>query len=257
MCFLGLFREVALEMKNTTLEVHNLTKTFKKKLVVDRFSLCLQEGDVWGMVGDNGSGKTTVFRMMVGLITMDYGSVAIMGYNILDQYQEAITKVGVIFDHQSYYENFTALQNMKLVSNLCNGAGYSPEEILNMVGLDIKDKTKVKKYSTGMRKRLGLAIALISKPKVVLMDEPTNGLDPSGIRDLYSIIQNSSKQEGVSFLITSHNICDIELICNGVLILKDGKIISNHLIKNMKEAKSQSLEEIYFQLIHSEETVEA
>lgn len=241
------------DMQDTTLEVCDLTKLYGKKLVVNHLNLCLHEGDVWGLVGDNGSGKTTAMQMMVGLTQMNFGSVEIMGYNVFNQYQEAITKVGAVFEHQYYYENFTALQNMRLVSNLCNGVGYTPEEILEIVGLDSANKTKVKKFSTGMRKRLGLAIALISKPRVVLLDEPTNGLDPSGIKALYHLVQHLSKQERVTFLIASHNICDIERICNGVLMIKKGKSILNC---HIKELNGKSLEGVYFQLLNSDSVFE-
>ena len=234
--------------KNSILEVAGLTKSFKKKLVVDNLSFDIKEGEIWGMVGSNGVGKTTVIKMIVGLVNPDCGSVRISGHDVKSQYAKALSQVGVAFEHQYYYERLTAIQNMDLVSSLCGKESYLPNEVLDLVGLDAKNKTKVSKFSTGMRQRIGLAIALISKPRLIILDEPTNGLDPSGIRDLHLLIKQLAKEQGVAFLISSHMLYDVERICDGVLIMKDGGSVLNDYIKSIQDYYGQPLEDIYFKL---------
>jgi len=209
------------------LEVNQLTKLYKNGRGVSKVSLTLERGDVVGLLGPNGSGKTTTMKVIVGLSHADSGSVRIFGCDIVTDYEKAMEKVGCLIEAPAIYEYLTAYNNLKLMSRYYPGVSKDRiDEILRIVRLDRYKKDKAGRFSLGMKQRLGLAMALLSEPELIILDEPANGLDIEGIIEVREIIQRLSKEKGVTFLISSHIASEIEKTCNKVAVLHEGEMLS-------------------------------
>lgn len=208
------------------LETINLTKRFRNKVVVDNLNISINEGDVFGFLGPNGAGKTTTIRMLVGLITPTSGQAKILGKDVKTQFVEAINKVGAIVENPELYPFFTGRQNLIHFAKLSGAVDKKRiEEVIKLVKLENRIDTKVRTYSLGMKQRLGLAQALLNRPKILILDEPTNGLDPQGMKEVREIISNLSRQEKITIFISSHLLNEIEQLCNRVAIVSNGKLI--------------------------------
>lgn len=209
------------------LEVNQLTKLYRNGRGISRLSLTLERGDVVGLLGPNGSGKTTAMKAIVGLNHASSGSVRIFGYDIETEYEKAMEKVGCLIEAPAIYEFLTAYANLKLMSRYHPGISKDRiDEILSIVRLDRYKKDKAGRFSLGMKQRLGLAMALLSEPELIILDEPANGLDIEGIIEVREIILKLSKEKGVTFLISSHIASEIEKTCNKVAILHEGEMLS-------------------------------
>ena len=209
------------------LEVNQLTKLYRNGRGISRLSLTLERGDVVGLLGPNGSGKTTAMKAIVGLNHESSGSVRIFGYDIETEYEKAMEKVGCLIEAPAIYEFLTAYANLKLMSRYHPGISKDRiDEILSIVRLDRYKKDKAGRFSLGMKQRLGLAMALLSEPELIILDEPANGLDIEGIIEVREIILKLSKEKGVTFLISSHIASEIEKTCNKVAILHEGEMLS-------------------------------
>lgn len=216
------------------LECQNLCKSFGKKQILKDVSFEIDEGDILAFIGPNGSGKTTTIKLILGLQNIDKGKVTINGFDIEKDFVKSIEKVGAIVENPDTYMYLTGWQNLKLTANLYKDVTDEKiKEIVKIVELEGRINDKVSKYSLGMRQRLGIARALINEPNVLILDEPTNGLDPEGIKDLRILLKKLAK-EGMGILISSHNLAELESFCNKVLIIDNGTIIETSKVKEFK-----------------------
>lgn len=216
------------------LECQNLYKSFGKKQILKNVSFEIDEGDILAFIGPNGSGKTTTIKLILGLQSIDKGKVTINGFDVKKNFVKSIEKVGAIVESPDTYMYLTGWQNLKLTANLYKDVSDEKiKEIVKLVDLEGRINDKVSKYSLGMRQRLGIARALINEPNVLILDEPTNGLDPEGIKDLRNLLKKLAK-EGLGILISSHNLAELESFCNKVLIIDNGTIIETSEVKEFK-----------------------
>ncbi len=223
------------------LECQNLCKSFGKKQILKDVSFEIDEKDILAFIGPNGSGKTTTIKLILGLQNIDSGSVKINGYDVEKDFVKSIEKVGAIVENPDTYMYLSGWQNLKLVANLYKGVTDDDlKTIVKTVGLENRIHDKVSKYSLGMRQRLGIARALINKPNLLVLDEPTNGLDPEGIKDLRILLKRLAK-EGMGVLISSHNLAELESFCNKVLIIDNGVILEKSEVKKFKDNNNKYL----------------
>lgn len=223
------------------LECQNLCKSFGKKQILKNVSFEIDEKDILAFIGPNGSGKTTTIKLILGLQNIDSGSVKINGYDVEKDFVKSIEKVGAIVENPDTYMYLSGWQNLKLVANLYKGVTDDDlKTIVKTVGLENRIHDKVSKYSLGMRQRLGIARALVNKPNLLVLDEPTNGLDPEGIKDLRILLKRLAK-EGMGILISSHNLAELESFCNKVLIIDNGVILEKSEVKKFKDNNNKYL----------------
>ncbi|MEK4405517.1 MULTISPECIES: ABC transporter ATP-binding protein [Sporosarcina] len=221
-----------MEMK-PIVELKNLSKTIGKKKIIDNLSLSLYPGQITGFLGPNGAGKTTTIRMMVGLMEATGGDIIIDGKLLADDFEEGLSKVGVIVENPEMYKFMSGYKNLLHFARMHDGVTKARiEEVINQVGMQNRIHEKVSTYSLGMRQRLGLAQALLHRPKFLILDEPTNGLDPAGIREFRTYLKMIAEEEGVSVFVSSHMLSEIELMCDRIAVIQNGKLID---IRDMTE----------------------
>ncbi|MFJ7732580.1 ABC transporter ATP-binding protein [Lysinibacillus sp. NPDC097231] len=207
-------------------QLQNLSKTIRGKQLISQLNIDLYPGQITGFLGPNGAGKTTTIRMMTGLMHPTEGKVIIDGLVLQDNYEEAISKVGVIVENPEMYKFMTGYKNLLHFARMHkNVTKERIEEVVTQVGLEKRIHEKVSTYSLGMRQRLGLAQALLHRPKFLILDEPTNGLDPAGIREFRMYLRKIAAEDGVSVFVSSHLLSEIELMCDRVAIIQNGKLI--------------------------------
>lgn len=227
-------------MTNTILKCENLNKSFGKKKILKDVSFTIKKGDILGFIGPNGSGKTTTIKLILGLNSIDSGNVTINGFDIKKDFESAIKGVGAIVENPDMYMYLSGYENLKLVANMYNASSSKIDEVVKLVKLEGRIKDKVSKYSLGMRQRLGIAQALINSPNLLILDEPTNGLDPEGIKELRDLLKNLAKKENIAVLISSHNLAELDSFCNKVCIIQNGTIIESNEVKKLKKEISNS-----------------
>lgn len=240
-----LFKKKEIENNQITLEVKDLSKSFGKRRVLKNINFTIKEGEILGIIGPNGAGKTTLIKSILSFYHCE-GSIKICDYDIKSNLEEALSKVGAIIENPDMYNHLTGRKNLE-ITELINGIKDKEyvEEMIQFVGLENRINDKVKKYSLGMKQRLGLANALLKKPKLLILDEPTNGLDPHGIRNLREMLKKLSNEYKMSILICSHILSEVENICDRIAIIDKGKIVDEFGIEEVKY-KNKSLEEEYF-----------
>ena len=223
-------------MQKVILRCENLKKNFGQREILKGVSLKLMEGDILGFIGPNGAGKTTTIKLMLGLQSITSGKVFINGYDIETDFTKAIENVGTIVESPDLYMYMSGYDNLKLVANLYKNVDKQRiDEIVKLVGLENRIKDKVSKYSLGMRQRLGIAQAILHKPKLLILDEPTNGLDPEGIKEVKTLLKKLAKQENMAILISSHNLAELDTFCNKICIIKNGEIVETNDIDTFKK----------------------
>lgn len=208
------------------LSLHNVSKSIKGKSIVKNISFEIKAGQVMGFLGPNGAGKSTTLRMVVGLSKPTQGDITIGGINIRDNYVAAMAHVGCIIEGPDLYENMTGYGNLEMLSMM--GGSADKDHLLSLaklVGLEHRIHDKVRIYSMGMKQRLGLAAALLHDPKLLVLDEPTNGLDPQGIYEFREIIRRLATEKDICVLISSHLISEVQLMCDHVVIINQGQIV--------------------------------
>lgn len=227
------------------LKIKNLNKSFGKKKILKNVSFNVNEGDILGFIGPNGAGKTTTIKMILGLQSINSGAVTINGYDIKKNFEKAIEKVGTIVENPDLYMYLSGYDNLKLISNLYKNVDKKRiEEVIKIVKLETRINDKVSKYSLGMRQRLGIAQALLHKPNLLILDEPTNGLDPEGIKELRDIIKRLAAKEKVGVVISSHNLSELESFCNKIVIIKNGEIVETNELKKVKNIEESYIFEV-------------
>lgn len=225
------------------LKINNINKRFGKKQILKNVSFELNKGDILGFIGPNGAGKTTTIKMILGLQTIDKGTIQINGYDIKKEYEKAIEKVGTIVENPDLYTYLTGYENLKLISNLYKNIDENKiNEVVKTVKLENRINDKVSKYSLGMKQRLGIAQALLNEPNLLILDEPTNGLDPEGIKELRDILKNISKNAGI--LISSHNLKELESFCNKIVMIKNGEIIETEELNKVTNITNSYIFEV-------------
>ena len=198
-------------------------------------SFGIEEGDILGFIGPNGAGKTTTIKLILGLQSITEGKVSINGYDIEKDFTKAIERVGAIVENPDLYMYLSGYENLKLIANLYSGIDSARiDEVVKLVKLENRIKDKVSKYSLGMRQRLGIAQAILHKPNLLILDEPTNGLDPEGIKEMRELLVDLAEKEKMAILISSHNLAELDNLCNKVCIIKNGEIIETSDISGIK-----------------------
>ncbi|OAA90928.1 ABC transporter ATP-binding protein [Clostridium ljungdahlii] len=213
-------------MKDEVLLLDNVTKTIKGRQIIKGISFSMKQGEVMGFLGPNGAGKSTTLRMIVGLSKPTSGKVDICGYSITKNYVKAMSNVGCIIEGPDLYNYMSGIDNLKMLASMSRAV--TEKDIINvvdLVGLKNRIRDKVSTYSLGMKQRLGIAQALMHNPKLLILDEPTNGLDPSGISELRNLVKQLASEKNISVLVSSHIISEIELMCDKVTIIKNGETV--------------------------------
>ncbi|QOR64976.1 ABC transporter ATP-binding protein [Cytobacillus suaedae] len=225
-------------MKNEPIiSLSNVTKRIGRTTIVDDLTFDVPQGEIFGFLGPNGAGKTTTIRMIVGLMSITKGQILIKGKNIKTEFEQAIRHVGAIVESPEMYKYLTGYQNLVHYARMVPGVTKERiDEVVSLVKLENRIHDKVKKYSLGMRQRLGVAQALLHRPSLLILDEPTNGLDPAGIRELRDYLQYLTRTEGITVVVSSHLLSEMELMCDRVAILQRGKLVDvmpiQHITKN-------------------------
>lgn len=210
----------------TAIKLNHVSKNFGKRRVVDDLCLETHTGEVFGFLGPNGAGKTTTIKMLVGLIDFDEGEISICGADVRTRFEKAMANVGGIVENPELYRYMTGMQNLRQYARMRKGVTEERiREVVELVGLTNRIHEKVSKYSLGMRQRLGVAQSLLHHPKVLILDEPTNGLDPAGIRELRDILRNLAHRENVCVMVSSHLMSEMQLMCDRVGIIVKGKLL--------------------------------
>ncbi len=229
--------------------IENLSKRYKNNRGIQDINLEVSRGEIFGFLGPNGAGKTTAIKIMVGLMKPDRGSVRINGYDISEEYENAMRNVGCIVENAAPFSYLTAYENMKLRSRFYADIDNARiDRILEIVGLIKYKNEKIKNYSFGMKQRFGIAIAILSNPDTIILDEPFNGLDVEGMVEMRKLILNLSQEKNTTFFISSHLIHDVELVCGRVGIIYDGRLLAvnntQDILKNYSSLENYYLSEV-------------
>ncbi|MGM9985865.1 MAG: ABC transporter ATP-binding protein [Bacillaceae bacterium] len=234
----------------TVLSVKHVTKTIGKRDLVHDISFDVRRGEVFGFLGPNGAGKTTTIRMLVGLIKQTSGTISIGGHDVQQDFCKAMEQVGAIVENPELYTYLTGWENLKQFSRMLQGVDEKRiNEVVKMVNLENRIHERVKTYSLGMKQRLGIAQALLGNPSLLILDEPTNGLDPMGIRELRVFIRQLVERNQISVFVSSHLLSEIELLCDRVGIIHHGKMVA---VSTVKELMARSTERIEWTLSDKE-----
>ena len=242
-------------------ELKGLSKTIGKKKIIDDLNLQLFPGQITGFLGPNGAGKTTTIRMMSGLMQPTSGEVVVEGQTLTEHFEETMSKVGVIVENPEMYKYMSGWKNLLHFARMNKSITKERiTEVVEQVGMQNRIHEKVSSYSLGMRQRLGLAQALLHRPKFLILDEPTNGLDPAGIREFRTYLRKIADEDGVSVFVSSHLLSEIELICDRIAIIQNGQLIDIREMNQKEEAhyyiEAQPLEQARALLVEHGLTVE-
>lgn len=222
-------------MSNYIVETKELTKDFKDFKAVNNLSLRVKEGTIYGFLGPNGAGKSTTIRMLLGLIKASSGEVHVFSKDIKTHREEILKDVGALVESPSYYGHLTAYENLEITRKILKLSKEDIERVLEFVKLTQVKNKKVKEFSLGMKQRLGIAQSLMGNPKLIILDEPTNGLDPSGIQEIRELIKSLPKERGITVIISSHILSEIELMADEVGIIKKGQLIYQGSIESLRK----------------------
>lgn len=244
---------------DTVVELEGVTKKIRGKTIIDNLSFRVRRGEVYGFLGPNGAGKTTTIRMIVGLMSMTSGRIRIEGHDIRTDRVKAMTHVGAVVENPELYKFMSGYKNLLHFARL-SGKSISEErigEIVRLVELENAIDKKVKNYSLGMRQRLGIAQALLHDPSILILDEPTNGLDPAGIRQLRDYLRRLAREENISILVSSHLLSEIELMCDRVVIIQSGKFVGERELNASADVAEALPTTIYLEVDRAEEALQA
>ncbi|AYE34227.1 ABC transporter ATP-binding protein [Clostridium septicum] len=206
------------------LEVNNLRKKLGKREIIKGVTFSVEEGEIFGFLGPNGAGKTTTIRMLVGLIKPDSGVISICGHDIQKESIKALEQVGAVVENPELYKYLSGRENLMQIARIRKVSVEEVNDTIKLVGLENRIDDKVKRYSLGMKQRLGLAASLLSSPKLLILDEPTNGLDPSGIIDFREIVKQAARKRGMAVFVSSHILAEVQNLCDRVAFINDGVI---------------------------------
>ncbi|MFE4705620.1 MULTISPECIES: ATP-binding cassette domain-containing protein [Peribacillus] len=232
-------------MSESVLKVQSLTKKIGKATIVDNVSFEIKSNEIFGLLGPNGAGKTTIIRMITGLINRTGGTVMINGSDLDNDFEGAMNQLGAIVENPEFYKYMTGRKNILHYARMSSNdiSNERIEEVIKLVKLDHAIDKKVKTYSLGMRQRLGVAQAILHKPSLLIFDEPTNGLDPQGIREFRDYLKVLAS-EGVGILISSHLLSEMQLMCDSFAVIEKGKLI--HTKEHIVDEKTETINEVSF-----------
>ena len=226
-------------MTTPALQIRHLCKSLSGRPILQDVSFSVYPGEIFGFLGPNGSGKTTTIKVALGLLNIDRGDVLIDGVDIRSNFEEAIAKVGGIIENPEMYRYLSGLENLRVYARMY-GKTVTKEridEVVRQVRLEGRIGDKISRYSLGMRQRLGVAQAILHRPKLLILDEPTNGLDPAGIKELRDILKYLAKEENIAVFVSSHMLAELELMCDRFGIIDRGRIIDIRTINELKEIR--------------------
>lgn len=228
---------------NYIIETHNLSKIYQGRTVVDNLNIHVKKGEIYGFVGPNGSGKSTLMKMLLNLVKPDSGEISIFSNSIVENNFEILKKIGSIIENPYFYSNLTARQNLDLH---CEYMGYHNknhiEDVLECVGLLKDSDKKVSKYSLGMKQRLAIARAILTKPEILILDEPINALDPEGIREMRELFCKLRTDYGTTILISSHILSEVEQIADTIGIIQNGKLLKEISMSEIHKYQTEYIE---------------
>lgn len=240
---------------SVVLSADHITKTIGAKNIVDNLSFDIHQGEIVGLLGPNGAGKTTTIRMIVGLIKMSQGDVIVRGHSVRQQFVKAIRHIGGIIENPEFYPYMSGYDNLKQYQRMAEEIKESRiHEVIKLVGLQDAIHKKVRAYSLGMRQRLGIAQALLHEPSILILDEPTNGLDPAGIREMRDYLKLIAREEGIAILVSSHLLSEMELMCSRVIVIQEGKLVTERPIGSEPQ---NDLVTVNFRVSSTQDTLEA
>jgi ABC-2 type transport system ATP-binding protein len=224
-------KDTALEL----LKIEGLTKIIKKKKILDDISLVVNPGEIVGFLGPNGAGKTTTIKMIMGLFNITAGNIAVCGHDVVTDFENAMQYVGGIIENPDLYKRMTGKQNLEYYAAMYkHSKKESIDEVVELVKMSQRINDKVKSYSLGMRQRIGIAQALLHTPRLLVLDEPTNGLDPIGIKELRDLLKYLAKNASVGVFISSHLLSEMELMCDRIYIIDNGVMIGEKSISQIE-----------------------
>ncbi len=227
----------------------HLTKCFETNAVINDCTMQIQQGSIYGLLGENGAGKTTLFKLLTGLLTPECGSIEILGSDITKNRNRILSQIGSLIEVPSFYEHLSARKNLELHLAYMNTSGIGIEKALQMVGLSYTGEKAVSTFSLGMRQRLGIARAIVHGPKLLILDEPINGLDPIGIKQIRELFLYLVRESHMTIVLSSHILSEIEHVADTVGILSQGKILHEADLYQIKENYPGSLEDYFFMLM--------
>lgn len=238
------------------LKCTKLKKQIKSKILVDDISFSINKGDVVGFIGPNGAGKSTIIKLILGLMKLSSGNVEINGYDIEKNFVKAIEKVGAIVENPDLYMYLSGYDNLKITANYYKNISQNRiEDVIKIIGLEKQIKDKVSTYSLGMKQRLAIGEAIINQPELLILDEPTNGLDPAGIHEIRNLVKSLPKRYDCTILISSHMLSEIELLADDIGILNHGRLLFEGSLEDLKFTAHESgfendnLEEMFLSMI--------
>lgn len=236
-------------MDNKIINVQNLTKTFNEKEVIYRCNMTVPQGVIYGFLGANGAGKTTIFKLITGLLNPTYGQINILGLDIETNHNKILKQLGCMIESPIFYDNLSATENLEIHLKYMGNIDANIEKTLNDVGLVRTGKKPVSQFSLGMRQRLGIARAIIHKPRILILDEPINGLDPMGIREMRELFIRLVQEENMTILISSHILSEIEYIADIIGVIVNGSIVEEITLASIKEKFPNGLEDYFFNIM--------
>lgn len=235
-------------MESFIIETKQLTKKYKGQLAVSNVNLHIKKGSIYGLLGRNGAGKTTLMKMLLGLTPPTSGTFTLFDQTLTGHEKQLYPRIGALIETPGFYPNLTGTENLEIFARLRNlNASHTVKNALETVGLPFRDKKLFREYSLGMKQRLGLANALLHQPQLLILDEPTNGLDPIGIAEIRDFLKTLCKDHGKTILVSSHILSEIDLLADDIGILDRGVLLEECSIKTLKE-KNVNLEN-YFKTI--------
>ncbi len=238
------------------LELKNVSKVMGNTVLVEDISFTVNKGEIFGFLGPNGAGKTTTIKMITGLYSISKGEIYIDGKNVKKQFEKALQGVGGIIENPEMYGYLSGKDNLKIYARMHGGiTKHRIDEVVNLVKLGNRINDKVSKYSLGMRQRLGVAQALLHRPKLLILDEPTNGLDPMGIKELRETLRELCDKEGLSVMVSSHLLSEMELMCDRFGIIDSGKIIDIKTIDDIKDNESLNIKTYLLEVNDKKKTI--
>lgn len=240
-------------MENQMLSVRNVTKKVKGRHLLDSVSFGIEQGAICGLLGPNGAGKTTLIRLLTGLIQPTKGEIEVNGFRLSTNRKQAFRNVGAIVESPIFFPYMSGKENLRNLARLYPDLSTTEQkervaEVLRIVGLENRADDKVRTYSLGMKQRLGIAQALLGKPSFLILDEPANGLDPMGIRELRELIMKLNQKYGITMLISSHLLDEIQKVCEQIIVIRDGKLLWNGKKEDLAN-QHESLEDAFIELV--------
>lgn len=233
-------------MEDFIIRVEGLNKTFNQKMVIQQCSMKVKKGVIYGLLGPNGAGKTTLFKLMTGLLKPTAGSIEIMGLDSISGRNEILKHTGFVIDTPTFYMHLSAKENLKIHLSYMGMDSGNIDEYLHLVGLKDTGSQPISEFSLGMKQRLAIARAIIHNPSLLLLDEPINGLDPFGIREMRILFRKLVDDKGITIVISSHILNEIEFLADMIGIIQNGRIINEIPISSVNKSHPNGLEDYFF-----------